>query len=304
MGNTAALVPSRTGVIHLAHRSLTLLRLRILTTALSFVALFGALFLGLRWYEQKSVYYPTRDILQTPKDAGLSFEDVTLKTADGESIHGWWIPSERKDAPVLLFFHGNGGNVSHRLEKLAVFHDIGADTLIIDYRGYGRSSGTPSEHGIYRDALAAYGWLTETRHVDPKRIVVYGESLGSAAAVHLASEARMGGVIVESGFTSVTDIAQKMFPFLPVRWILKHKFNSIDKVHRIDAPLLILHSRQDEFFEMSHPERLLAAARPPKRLVELQGGHNDAFLVSADAYREAIAEFLNEIRSAPQAAKQ
>ena len=281
-----------------------LARSRILTSALSFAALFAALFLGLRWYEQKSVYYPERDIHQTPRDAGLPFEEVKLSTADGETIHGWWVPSGKRDAPVLLFFHGNGGNVSHRLEKLAVFRGVGANTLIIDYRGYGRSSGTPSERGIYRDALAAYGWLTQAQGVDPKRIVVYGESLGSAVAVHLASEAPTGGVIVESGFTSVTDIAQKMFPFLPVRWILKHKFNSIDKVHRINAPLLILHSRQDELFEMSHPERLLGAAQSPKRLVEMEGGHNDAFLVSADTYRAAIAQFLVELHPAPQSAKQ
>jgi fermentation-respiration switch protein FrsA (DUF1100 family) len=276
----------------------------ILTTALSVLALFGALFLGLRWYEQKSLYYPTREILQTPRDVGLPFEDVELGTADGEKLHGWWVPSEGHDAPVVLFLHGNGGNVSHRLEKLAALRDIGADTLIIDYRGYGRSSGTPSESGLYADALAAYDWLTKSRRVDPKRIVVYGESLGTAAAVHLATEAKTAGVIVESGFTSLTEVAQGMFPFLPVRWILKHRFNSIDKVSRIDAPLLILHSRQDELFEMSHPERLLAAAQSPKRLVEMQGGHNDAFLVSADIYREAIARFLNEVTPVPRANKQ
>jgi fermentation-respiration switch protein FrsA (DUF1100 family) len=274
-----------------------------LTAVLALIALLAAAFFGLRWYEQKAVYYPTRDIVRTPQDAGLRFEEVTLDTSDGEVIHGWWVPSGRADAPVILFFHGNGGNVSHRIEKLAVFHAIGADTLIIDYRGYGKSSGTPSEDGIYRDALAAYRWLTAMRSVAPQRIVVYGESLGAAAAVHLASEVPTGGVIVESGFTSVLDIARKRLPFLPVRWILKHKFNSIDKVHRIDAPLLILHSREDELFEMSHPERLLAAAQSPKWLVELQGGHNDAFLVSADVYREALAKFLAEIRTAPRPVK-
>jgi fermentation-respiration switch protein FrsA (DUF1100 family) len=269
------------------------------TAALSLGALLLALFLGLRWYEQQSMYYPTHDIVRTPADAGLTFENVALTTADGETLHGWWVPSGRPDAPAVLFLHGNGGNVSHRLEKLAVFRDIGADTLIIDYRGYGRSSGTPSEQGFYRDARAAYDWLTTTRGVAPERIVAYGESLGSAVAVHLAAEVSVGGVVVESGFTSVKDIAQKRLPFLPVQWILKHRFDSLDQVHRIDAPLLILHSRQDELFEMSHPERLLAAAQPPKRLVEMQGGHNDAFLVSAATYRDALATFLTEARPAP-----
>jgi len=275
-----------------------------LTTALSLIAVLAAAFFGLRWYEQKAVYYPTRDIVRTPQDAGLRFEEVRIETADGEAIHGWWVPSGKSDAPVLLFFHGNGGNVSHRLEKLALFHYIGADTLIIDYRGYGKSTGEPGEEGINRDARAAYRWLTDNRSVDPKRIIVYGESLGAAVAVHLASEVPTGGVIVESGFTSVPDIAQKMFPFLPTRWIVRHKYNSIDKVHAINAPLLILHSRDDELFEMSHPERLLAAAQPPKRLVELRGGHNDAFLVSADTYREALAAFLAEVRPAPETTKE
>jgi fermentation-respiration switch protein FrsA (DUF1100 family) len=285
-------------------RPLPLPRSRVLTTGLIVLVLFGSVFLGLRWYEQGAVYYPTYDVLHSPTDIGLQFEEVRIDTADGETVHGWWVPSGRPDAPVLLFFHGNGGNVSHRLEKLAALHGIGADTLIIDYRGYGKSSGAPSERGLYQDANAAYGWLTRVRKVDPRRIVVYGESLGSAVAVHLASESPTGGVIIESGFTSVPDIARKMFPFLPVSWILKHQFNSIDKIDRIDAPLLILHSRQDELFEMSHPQRLLAAARPPKHLVEMQGGHNDAFLVSAEVYREAIAQFLNAIHSVPRTPNQ
>jgi fermentation-respiration switch protein FrsA (DUF1100 family) len=266
-----------------------------MTAALSFVALLLALFLGLRWYEQQSMYYPTRDIVRTPADAGLPFQDVSLATVDGETLHGWWVPSGRPDAKVVLFFHGNGGNVSHRLEKLAAFRSLGVDTLIIDYRGYGRSSGTPSEQGMYHDARAAYQWLVTNRGVPSDRIVVYGESLGSAVAVHLASETQTGGVVLESGFTSVPDLARERFPVLPVQWALKHRFDTLDKVARINAPLLILHSREDELFEMSHAERLLAAARAPKRLVELRGGHNDAFLVSADAYQDALAKFLAEV---------
>lgn len=266
-----------------------------MTAVISLAALLAALFFGLRWYEQQAMYYPTPDFIGTPADAGLAFEDVTIATEDGEILHGWWIPSGRADGSVVLFFHGNGGNVSHRVEKLAVLRDLGADTLILDYRGYGRSSGAPSEAGMYRDARAAYQWLITTRRIHPDRIVVYGESLGSAVAVHLAAEARTAGVIVESGFTSVPDIAQKRFPILPVRWVLKHRFDTLDNVARINAPLLVLHSREDELFDMSHPERLLAAAQPPKRLVELSGGHNDAFLVSDDLYRKSLAAFLAEI---------
>ncbi|MBL8540508.1 MAG: alpha/beta hydrolase [Betaproteobacteria bacterium] len=263
-----------------------------MTAAFSVAALLVALFFGLRWYEQQAMYHPTHELVRTPADAALPFEDVAIATSDGETLHGWWVPSDRGDAPVVLFFHGNGGNVSHRLEKLAVLHELGATTLIIDYRGYGRSSGAPSEAGMYRDAHAAYKWLLTTRGVPADRIVAHGESLGAAVAVHLAAEAKTAGVVVESGFTSVPDIARQRFPVLPVRWVLKHDFDTLGKVHRIVSPLLILHSREDELFDMSHPERLLAAAQSRKHLVELRGGHNDAFLVSRDQYRGALATFL------------
>lgn len=269
----------------------------LVAIGLALAAAFGFL----RWYEGKAVYFPLREIQQTPRDAGLAFEDVELNTTDGETIHGWFVPAAKSDAPVFLFLHGNGGNVSHRLEKLAIFHSLGVATLIIDYRGYGRSTGSPSEPGIYTDAQTAYRYLTDTKGIDPKRIVLYGESLGSAVAVHLGSEVPAGGVVIESGFTSVPDIAQKMFPFLPARWIVKHRFDSIAKVDRINAPLLIMHSREDEMFEMSHPERLLAAARDPKRLVELRGGHNDAFRVSEADYRAALASFIDDLHIPPPA---
>jgi hypothetical protein len=272
-----------------------------MTATIALAALIVAMCLGLRWYERQAMYYPIRDLFRTPADAGLLFEDVAIGTEDGETLHGWWVPSGRHAAPVVLFFHGNGGNVSHRLEKLAVFRDIGADTLIVDYRGYGKSSGTPSEPGLYCDARAAYQWLITAGGVSADRIIVYGESLGAAVAVHLAAETQTAGVILESGFTSVPDIARKRFPFLPVQWILQHGFDALDKVSRINAPVLVLHSREDELFDMSHPERLLAAAQPPKQMVELRGGHNDAFLVSADAYREALAAFLAEVVPVPAA---
>jgi hypothetical protein len=273
----------------------------VLTSVIAVAALLAALFLGLRWYERQAMYYPTADLVRTPANAGLPFTDVSLVTEDGETLHAWWVPSGRQNAPVFLFLHGNGGNVSHRVDKLAVFREIGADTLIIDYRGYGRSSGTPSELGMYRDARAAYQWLITAGGVSADCVMVYGESLGAAVAVELASHARTGGVIVESGFTSVPDIARKRFPFLPVQWILQHGFDALDKMPRINAPLLVLHSTEDELFDMSHPERLLAAAQPPKRLVELRGGHNDAFMVSAAAYRNALAAFLAEVVPVPAA---
>ncbi|MBM3859836.1 MAG: alpha/beta hydrolase [Verrucomicrobia bacterium] len=255
------------------------------------VLLFGllAFALMLRWREPSMIYYPMREMEGTPAQAGLKFEDVWLTTSDGVKIHGWYVPAAGTAATTILFLHGNAGNISHRLEKLAILHNLGAATLIIDYRGYGLSDNRqPDEQGTYHDAQAAYDWLAK-RH---SQIILYGESLGTAVAVELATRVSCNGLIIEEPFTSIADVGQKMFPFLPVRLIAKTKYDSLSKMPKLRAPLLILHSREDEMFPMSYAERLLAAAPEPKRLVELRGSHNDAFLVSAPVYRQALADFL------------
>jgi len=266
---------------------------------------FAAIMLWLRWSEPRMLYYPVREIESTPDTFGRQYEDVTLTTSDGIHINGWFLPApqspaadhkssvtDRRPPLTILFFHGNGGNISHRFEKLEIFGALGADVLIIDYRGYGRSEGKPNEKGTYRDARAAYEYLTKTRKCEPRTLVVYGESLGSAVAADLASQVEIGGLVLEEAFTSAADVGQKMFPFLPVRWFVRNKYDTLAKMPHIHAPLLIFHSRDDEFFDMRHAERLLAAANEPKRLIELRGGHNDAFLTSGETYRQGLKEFL------------
>ena len=267
-----------------------------------------AIILWLRWSEPRMLYYPVHEIDSTPDTHGLNYEDVTLTTSDGIHINGWFLPAPQPaitshvssvtghGSPItVLFFHGNAGNISHRLEKLEILRDLGVDTFIIDYRGYGRSQGNPNEDGTYRDARAAYEYLTQARNREPRLLVVYGESLGSAVAAEVASKVEVGGLILEEAFTSVADVGQKMFPFLPVRWIVRNKYDTLSKMPHIHAPLLILHSRDDEFFDMRHAQRLLAAANEPKQLIELRGGHNDAFLVSAEAYRHGLQVFLGRL---------
>ncbi len=261
-----------------------------------------AMALWLRWSEPRMLYYPIRELDATPDQLGLKYEDVTLTTSDGIRINGWFLSAARSLPPsliTLLFFHGNAGNISHRFDKLEILRDLGVDTFIIDYRGYGRSEGRPNEEGTYRDAQAAYVYLTRTLNREPGTIVVYGESLGSAVAADLASKVKVGGLVLEEAFTSVPDVGQKMFPFLPVRWLVRNKYDTLSKMPRIHAPLLILHSRDDEYFAMRHAERLLAAANEPKLLVELRGSHNDAFLTSAPTYRNALKDFLAQLRNEP-----
>ena len=291
------------------------------------VILYVALLVLVMWREPQMIYYPAREIELTPDKAGLQYEDVWLTTADGVRINGWFVPAVaarpstdsgrqlRSDEPdataypalhrsaatttnqfTILFLHGNAGNISHRQEKLAILHELGAAVFILDYRGYGRSDGTPNEQGTYADARAAYEYLTKQRGLDPKHIILYGESLGSAVAVQLATEMPVGGVILEEAFTSVGDVGQKMFPFLPVRWVVRNKYDSLSKIARINAPLLLLHSRNDEIFPYHHAERLLAASREPKRLVEMRGNHNDAFAVSAETYQQALRDFIASVR--------
>ena len=273
------------------------------TLLVLFIAFVG-LILWLRWSEPRMLYYPEREIQSTPDAIGLRYEDVTLTASDGVHLDGWFLPANAPASTdghlpsTILFFHGNAGNMSHRLEKLNIFHSLGVDVLIIDYRGYGRSEGTPNEQGTYRDAEAAYVFLTQTRHRDPKRLVVYGESLGSAIAADLASKRPVGGLILEEAFTSIGDVGQKMFPFLPVRLLVRNKYDTVSKMRQIHAPLLMFHSRDDEFFGMRHAQRLLAAANEPKRLLELRGGHNDAFLTSTEIFRNGLKEFLAQLPTA------
>jgi fermentation-respiration switch protein FrsA (DUF1100 family) len=252
----------------------------------------------LAWNEPRFLYHPTREIEQTPDKLGLHYENINLTTSDGVNINGWFVPGENlaEDDQLtrltVLFFHGNAGNISHRLEKIAVFRDLGVDTFIIDYRGYGRSEGQPTEAGTYRDAQAAYEYLMQQRKLKSRSIVVYGESLGSAIAADLAIKVEVRGLVMEEGFTSTADVGQGMFPFFPVHWVVRNKYDTLSKLPRIHVPLLILHSRDDEVINFSHSQRLFAAANEPKQFIELHGGHNDAFETSALTYRAALSKFF------------
>ena len=261
---------------------------RIMNLLLIILLVVVGVCLFLRWREPSLIYYPMRTPFTTP--AGVT--DLNLTTSDGVAIHGWFIPAQFAPAPTVLLFHGNAGNLSHRLQKISLLRAAGAAVCIIDYRGYGRSIGTPSETGTYRDARAAYDYLTTARQLPARNIVLYGESLGSAVAVELATQVPVGGVIIEEAFTSIPEVGQKMFPLLPVGWLVHNRYDTIHKMGRLQSPLLIFHSRQDELFPYQYAERLLAAAPEPKRLVELHGGHNDAFWQSQAVYRSALQQFF------------
>ncbi len=260
-------------------------------------AAYGALVLLVSCSQSRLIYFPdmpSRELTATPRQIGLAYESVEFTTDDGVKLHGWFVPAAEPRG-TLLFFHGNAGNISHRLDSLRIFHDLGLSSLILDYRGYGQSEGTPSEEGTYLDAEAALRFLQEQRGVAAGDLIVFGRSLGAAIAAHLASRHRVRALILESAFTSVPEMAATLYPFLPTRWLVRFSYATKDYVRERSCPLLVIHSRDDEIIPFEQGQALFAAANPPKRFLELRGGHNDGFLASRGAYVETLDEFIRTL---------
>lgn len=274
--------------------------MRVLSNVLIGVAVtYVGLTLYLYLFQAGFVYFPnlpSRQVEDSPADVGLAFESLQIKTEDGETLDGWYVPVGNPRA-TLLFLHGNGGNIGHRVGIIEMFHQLGLDVLIVDYRGYGRSTGKPSEAGTYRDAMAAWRYLTETRHIPAGDIVLYGESLGGAVAAWLAQRHTPRALLLYATFTSVPDMASKLYPFLPVRLLARYSYDTRTALAAVRCPVLILHSRGDEIVPYSQGQELLAVAPEPKRLVTLQGGHNDALFTSQQTFVQALDYFLQETGS-------
>ncbi|MGC2049697.1 MAG: alpha/beta fold hydrolase [Gallionella sp.] len=262
-------------------------------------AVYGGLVLLVYFFQSHLVFYPGtgRELIATPDRMGLPYEDLHLETSDGISLHGWYIPAAQPRGTVL-FLHGNAGNISHRLDSVLMFHRMGYNVLIFDYRGYGNSSGTPTEQGTYRDAEAAWRYLTEQRHVPSCRIVLFGESLGGAVAAWMAAHQKPAALVIASGFTSVPDLARHIYPFLPVRWLARIRYETREYLRSVAAPVLIAHSPEDEIIPFEQGRALFAAAYPPKQFLELAGGHNDGFIFMRESWVKVLGDFLFEHRDA------
>jgi len=252
-----------------------------------------SLLIYFRYIEKRSLYFPMRGIETTPAVIGLSFEEISFKTSDEIILNGWFIPDkEAKD--TVLFFHGNGGNISHRLEKIAILHNLGLNVFIFDYRGYGKSQGSPSEKGLYRDGEAAYGYLIKQCGIPPNNIILYGESLGGAVAIDLAKDNKVKALITEDLFSSIKEMVKIIYPFFP-HFILQSRFDSISKIKDIEVPKLIIHSVDDEIIPFCLGEKLFQQAAPPKEFLKIRGGHNTAFIDSEEVYKSGIRSFLQSI---------
>ena len=261
------------------------------------VAVYGysAFLAFIYFYQPRLLFFPnmpSREVEVSPGEVGLPYESVKLVTSDKVQLDGWFIPAPQARG-VVLFCHGNAGNISHRLDSLLLFNKLGLSTLIFDYRGYGRSQGKPSEQGTYQDAEAAWQHLRQERGVPPQQIILFGRSLGAAVAAHLATIHTAGALIIESCFTSVPDIAADLYPFLPARLLSRLDYNAKAKLENVGCPVLIVHSPNDEIIPYKHGRALYAAAKEPKRFLELRGGHNDGFLITGKAYRDGLDRFLS-----------
>ena len=253
------------------------------------------LVLALMLLEDKMIFFPVAYPEGDWNPAGLTFEDAHFTADDGTKLHGWFVPHASPRA-VMLFSHGNAGNLSGRAEMLQVLHDrFGVAVMIYDYRGYGRSEGRPSEPGILQDARAARKWLAQRTGLAEADIVQLGRSLGSGVAVDLAVADGAAGLILEAPFTSMPDVAALHFPWLPVRRLMKVQLDSQAKIADYDGPVLIVHGTADEIIPYRLGRQLFDAAGEPKQFLSLEGmGHNDPFYASP-AYGEGWDRFLNQL---------
>lgn len=268
--------------------------MRLFGTLLAGLALgYGALAAILYVFQSRFVYFPEigREIVATPAMLRLPFEDVRIATADGETLAGWFVPAADARATVL-FFHGNAGSIAHRVDWLPMFQELRLSALLFDYRGYGASTGTPSEAGTYADADAAWRYLTETRNTPAGRIILFGESLGAAVAAHLAARTGPAALVLHSAFTSAPDLASDVYPFLPARLLTRFRYDTLASVKAARRPLLVAHSPQDEIVPFAHGRRLFEAAAGPRQFLGLAGSHNDGFIFTRPEWVREFDAFL------------
>jgi fermentation-respiration switch protein FrsA (DUF1100 family) len=243
--------------------------------------------------QSEFVYHPHAHLAATPAAVGLAYQNVEIPTGNGLRLHGWFVPDAAARGTVL-FFHGNGGNISHYLSSLPILHRLRLNVLIFDYRGYGGNPGTPSEQGTYRDAMAAWRYLTRTRGIAPRRLVLLGRSLGGAVAAYLAERVHPAALILESTFRSIPSMIHVRAPWLPAHLVARYHYNTLARMRHIHCPVLVAHSPDDEVVPYAAGRALFAAANPPKVFLKLRGRHDTGFLTSGNIYRQGLNQFLTK----------
>ena len=274
----------------------------VTTFVLSVVCLYVLILALIMIFQNHLIYMPRRRISQTPGSVGLAYRDVRFRAADGMELSGWFVPAattgNTDPERVVLFCHGNAGNMSHRLDSIRVFHRLGLSVFLFDYRGYGESEGSPTEEGMYLDVEAAWRFLTQGKKTEmeksfpPEKIILFGRSIGGSVATWLARSHTPDRLILEATFKSAPAMAAKYLPFVPFRLILRYRYDTLEYVRNISCPLLIIHSRKDEIVPFSHGRALYDAAKEPKTFLEISGSHNSGFLTSIDVYEKGLRSFV------------
>ena len=245
--------------------------------------------------ESYFIYFPERDVQADPSQFGLTYEDISFVASDGVELHGWFVPG--RSSLTLLWFHGNAGNISHRLNNLRLLHnELEVNVFIFDYRGYGRSQGEPSEQGTYLDAEAALDYLGSRKDVSLEHLVYFGRSLGAAVAVEMGIRYPPYALILESAYTSVPNMARRVYPFFPIWPFLQTQYNSLAKISKVNAPVLILHGNEDDIVPIEEGEQLFDAAKDPKQFYIIHGAeHNNTYQVGGQAYLDNLRLFLDRL---------
>lgn len=258
-----------------------------------FIALIAAVILYFRFIERRTIFFPAKEFDYTPAALKLEYEEVNFRTKDNIEINAWFVPA-RGASFTVLFAHGNAGNISHRVEKIDFFHELGLNVLIFDYRGYGKSKGTPSEKGLYKDVQAAYDYLL-SRKIDPENIIGYGESIGGAVIIDLASRNKLAALISDSAPSSAKDMVRIIYPFFPY-WLFSVRMDSLGKIKSVTYPKLFIHSVNDEIVPFKLGKKLFEEAPVPKEFLQVHGGHNSAFFESEEVLKEKVGAFLKGLK--------
>ncbi len=260
--------------------------------------IFAGMFFYVMFWEDRLIYFPTKypyGYWDAPKKSSIPIEEVNFSAGDGTKLHGWFARAKGPRV-TLLFFHGNAGNLSDRYDWVQDLASLPADVFIIDYRGYGKSEGEPSEKGFYQDALGAYRYLVEERKVSPERLVIYGKSLGAAPACELALRKPCAGLILQAPFTNIAHMSSEVIPYLPLRWFVRTKYDNLDKISKITAPKLIVHGARDRVIPVWMGKKLYEVATEPKTLrIFDDADHNDFISLHGKGLIELFREFVDRI---------
>lgn len=262
----------------------------------SLVGVYIFIILLLYIFQSGMMYHPAKQIYRTPGAVGLEYEDVFFQSVNDWQIHGWFVPARQARATVLLS-HGNAGNISDRLETIRILNSLNLNVFIYDYSGYGKSDGSPSEETTYQNALDAWNYLIEEKQITHDQIIVMGRSLGGAVAAWLAVKKTPAALMLESSFTSAVNLAKEIYPFFPVRLMMKYEYPTAEYLQQVSLPLMVLHSEDDRLVPFHHGKELYELARSPKTFFTMKGAHGNSHVTTGDEYLNAVDEFINSVFS-------